>query len=390
MNIAVDEKTAVQDEQENVLEQLMHARKQRRKRNLILLGGAGLLIAAVVFGVYWMTVGRYLEQTDDAYVRADWIPISPKVSGYVAEVMVEDDQPVKAGDVLVRIEDRDYQARLAQARAELAETQASVAAQEANLTVTDSLIAQQKAGVAQAEAHARSVAAELRRASLDQRRYEGLVREHAASAQRLETAAASYTQANAAVEIAKAMQRQQETRLTVAITRRQLAQASLQQQIARRSQAEAQLNLATHALEDTLIRSPIDGVVGQRKVRTRQYVAPGLPLLAVVPLQQAYVVANYKETQLRDMRAGQPVDISVDSYSGRKLKGHVVSFSPGSGAVFALLPSDNATGNFTKIVQRFPVKIVIDEHDEGGPILPGMSVITTVDTRPAEQGAAHD
>ncbi|WP_288857065.1 HlyD family secretion protein, partial [uncultured Pseudomonas sp.] len=101
-------------------------------------------------------------------------------------------------------------------------------------------------------------------------------------------------------------------------------------------------------------------------------------------------VANYKETQLRDMRAGQPVYISVDSYSGRKLKGHVVSFSPGSGAVFALLPSDNATGNFTKIVQRFPVKIVIDEHDEGGPILPGMSVITTVDTRPAEQGAAHD
>ena len=355
MNIAVDEKTAVQDEQENVLEQLMHARKQRRKRNLILLGGAALLIAAVVFGVYWMTVGRYLEQTDDAYVRADWIPISPKVSGYVAEVMVEDDQPVKAGDVLVRIEDRDYQARLAQARAQLAETQASVAAQDANLHVTDSLIAQQKASVAQAEAHGRSVAAELRRASL-----------------------------------AKAMQRQQETRLTVAVTRRQLAQASLQQQIARRSQAEAQLNLATHALEDTLIRSPIDGVVGQRKVRTRQYVAPGLPLLAVVPVQQAYVVANYKETQLRDMRAGQPVDISVDSYSGRKLKGHVVSFSPGSGAVFALLPSDNATGNFTKIVQRFPVKIVIDEHDAGGPILPGMSVITTVDTRPDEQGVTHD
>ncbi|MDQ0704581.1 membrane fusion protein (multidrug efflux system) [Pseudomonas sp. W3I7] len=384
MNIAVDEKTAVQDEQ------LMHARKQRRKRNLILLGCVVLSIAAVGFGVYWMTLGRYLEQTDDAYVRTDWIPISPKVSGYVAQVLVEDDQPVKAGDVLVRIEARDYQARLAQARAQLAQTQASVAAQQANLHVTDSLIAQQKAGVNQAEAHTRSVAAELRRASLDQRRYQSLVREHAASAQRLETAAASYTQANAAVEIARAMQRQQETRLTVAIARRQLAEASLQQQIARRSQAEAQLSLASHALEDTLIRSPIDGVVGQRKVRIRQYVAPGLPLLAVVPLQQAYVVANYKETQLRDMRAGQPVDISVDSYSGRKLKGHVVSFSPGSGAVFALLPSDNATGNFTKIVQRFPVKIVIDEHDEGGPILPGMSVITTVDTRSGTQGATHD
>lgn len=259
MNIAVDEKTAVQDEQ------LMHARNQRRKRSLILLGCVVLSIAAVGFGVYWMTLGRYLEQTDDAYVRTDWIPISPKVSGYVAQVLVEDDQPVKAGDVLVRIEDRDYQARLAQARAQLAQTQASVAAQQANLHVTDSLIAQQKAGVNQAEAHTRSVAAELRRASLDQRRYQGLVREHAASAQRLETAAASYTQANAAVEIAKAMQRQQETRLTVAISRRQLAEASLQQQIARRSQAEAQLSLASHALEDTLSARPSTGSWGSAK-----------------------------------------------------------------------------------------------------------------------------
>lgn len=390
MNIAIDEKTAYQDEHESVLQQLMHERKQRRKRNLMLMGGAVLLVAAVIFGLYWMTVGRYLEQTDDAYVRADWIPISPRVSGYVAQVLVEDDQPIKAGDVLVRIDDRDYQARLEQARAELAETEASVAAQQANLQVTDGLIAQQKAGLAQADAHIRSARAELHRAVLDRQRYEGLVREHAASAQRLETASASYLQANAAVEMSQAMQRQQDTRLNVAITRRQLAEASLKQQMARRSQAQALLSLATNALEDTLIRAPIDGVVGQRKVRTRQYVAPGLPMLAVVPLQQAYVVANYKETQLREMRAGQAVDISIDSYSGRKLKGHVVSFSPGSGAVFALLPSDNATGNFTKIVQRFPVKIQIDQHDEGGPILPGMSVITTVDTRPGTQGATHD
>ena len=390
MNIAIDEKTAYQDEHESVVQQLMHERKQRRKRNLMLLGGAVLLVAAVIFGLYWMTVGRYLEQTDDAYVRADWIPISPRVSGYVAQVLVEDDQPIKAGDVLVRIDDRDYQARLEQARAELAETEASVAAQQANLQVTDGLITQQKAGLAQADAHTRSARAELHRAGLDRQRYEGLAREHAASAQRLETASASYQQAYAAVEMSQAMQRQQHTRLNVAITRRQLAEASLKQQMARRSQAQALLSLATNALEDTLIRAPIDGVVGQRKVRTRQYVVPGLPLLAVVPLQQAYVVANYKETQLREMRAGQAVDISVDSYSGRKLKGHVVSFSPGSGAVFALLPSDNATGNFTKIVQRFPVKIQIDQHDEGGPILPGMSVITTVDTRPGTQGATHD
>lgn len=220
MNIAVDEKTVLQDEQ-------AHARKQRRKRHLILLAGAALLLGAVAFGVYWMTVGRYLEQTDDAYVRADWIPISPRVSGYVAQVLVEDDQPVKAGDVLVRIEDRDYQARLEQARAELAETEASVAARQANLHVTDSLIAQQKAAVAQADAHVRGTNAERRRAALDQRRYEGLAREHAASTQRLESAAASYTQANAAVDSAQAMQREQQTRLSVAVTRRQLAEASL-------------------------------------------------------------------------------------------------------------------------------------------------------------------
>lgn len=388
MNIAVDESITVESEHEALIEDRRLARRKRHKRNLMVLSAAAGLVVIVAVAAYWMMWGRYLEQTDDAYVRADWIPISPRISGYVAQVMVEDDQPVKAGDVLVRIEDRDYQARLDEAKAELAQAEAALASSRASLDMTGSQIAQRQAGIAQARANTQSMEAELRRARLDQQRYEGLVRDRAASTQRLEAARASFTQANAAVQSALASQRQQETLLRVAMARQQLAEAALQQQIARQAQAQAQLKLATHALEDTLIRSPIDGVIGQRKVRQRQYLAPGLPLMAVVPVQNAYVVANYKETQLQNMRVGQPVDVTIDSYSGRHLTGHVVSFSPGSGAVFALLPSDNATGNFTKIVQRFPVKIALDAT-EGGPVLPGMSVITTVDTRPDAQVARH-
>ncbi|MGU2594855.1 HlyD family secretion protein, partial [Pseudomonas aeruginosa] len=152
----------------------------------------------------------------------------------------------------------------------------------------------------------------------------------------------------------------------------------------------ASLALASNELEDTLIRAPIAGVVGQRRVRQRQYVTPGLPLLAVVPVEQSYVVANYKETQLRRMHPGQPVEIRVDSFPDAVLHGRVDSFSPGSGAVFALLPPDNATGNFTKIVQRFPIKVVLDpDARQQVAILPGMSVITEVDTRQESEAARH-
>ncbi|MGY4495991.1 HlyD family secretion protein [Pseudomonas sp. TE3610] len=362
-------------------EHLAKARQLRRKRQLQTSAAVLGLCAAVGCAAYWWLEGRFLESTDDAYVRADWVPVSARINGYVAQVLVNDDQPVKAGQVLVRIDDRDCQARLAQARAALDEADAAVRAGQASLSVAHQRVAAQQAAIAQAAAQAEGARAEFQRAGLDRQRYQGLVHDQAASAQRLESAQSSFAQARASLDAAQARQRQQDLALTIARGREQLAQATLQGQVARQAQAQALLTLADNALQDTLIRAPLDGVVGQRKVRERQYLAPGLPLLAVVPVQQAYVVANFKETQLQGMHAGQPVDVRVDSYGGQRLHGHVASFSPGSGAVFALLPSDNATGNFTKIVQRFPVRIVLDAHDERAPILPGMSVVATVDTR---------
>ncbi|WAH54932.1 HlyD family secretion protein [Pseudomonas silvicola] len=357
------------------------ALRLRRKRRLQLGAGALGLCAAVTVAGYWWLEGRFLESTDDAYVRADWVPVSARINGYVAQVLVADDQPVKAGQVLVRMDDRDYLAHRDQARAAVAEADAAALAGQASLAVAHDRVAEQQAAIAQAAAQAQGSRAELQRASLDRQRYQGLVHDQAASAQRLESAESSFAQARASLDAAVARQHQQDLALNVARGRETLAQATLQQQVARQAQARAQLALADNALEDTLIRAPFDGIIGQRKVRERQYLSPGLPLLAVVPVQQAYVVANFKETQLQHMHPGQPVELRVDSYGGQRLQGHVASFSPGSGAVFALLPSDNATGNFTKIVQRFPVRIVLDEPQGQAPILPGMSVVATVDTR---------
>jgi membrane fusion protein (multidrug efflux system) len=380
MNIAVDES----------IPKITQARHPALgKRSLLIIGAVAGAFAMLAFALHWFTQGRYLEQTDDAYVRVDWVPVSPKVAGYVAQVLVEDDQPVKAGDILLRIEARDYRAYLDQARAEQAQADAALASSQASLAVASSQIAEQQAALEQARALLQSARAEQGRASLDQRRYEALVKDNAASTQRLESARASSAQAAAAVQGTLAAQRRQATQLQVTQAREQLAQAAVEQAKARQAKALAGFQLASNALEDSVIRAPIDGVVGQRRVRQRQYVAPGQPLLAVVPVQQAYIVANYKETQLQRMRVGQPVDVAIDSYSGRRLHAHVASFSPGSGAVFALLPSDNATGNFTKIVQRFPVRILLDNVEQGGPVLPGMSVVTTVDTRDSAQAERH-
>lgn len=375
MNIAVDEPTHVQHEQ---------LQKKLRKQRLMLLGGGVAVLGALAFGSWWLMTGRYLESTDDAYVRADWVAVSARVPGYVAEVLVKDDQPVKAGDVLVRLQNRDYQSRLEQARAAVTEAQAAWSAGQASEQVAAERIELQQQAIAMAESQVRSAAAESHRAELDQRRYQGLARDNAATVQRLESATASAQQARAAQQGAEADLRRQQASLAVARARLQLAQAQVQQQVAAWASAQARTALAEQDAQDTLIRAPIDGVVGQRRVRAGQYLIAGQPMLAVVPVQQAYVVANYKETQLADMHPGQAVDIRVDSFASRPLRGHVASFSPGSGNVFALLPSDNATGNFTKIVQRFPVRILLDSPDEALQVLPGMSVTTTVDTRRQE------
>ncbi|WP_145256373.1 HlyD family secretion protein [Pseudomonas sp. DE0157] len=362
----------------------------RTRRRLVYIGGAGLgVLALLALAGYWFTTGRYLESTDDAYIRADWVALSSRVAGYVATVEVEDDQPVQAGAVLVRLQDRDYQARRDRARAAERQAQAAIDAAQAHRELAVQRIEQQAQATLKAEAAVHSASAERRRSQLDLQRYQGLVRDEAATTQRLEQALAAANQAKAVEQGAKAAWREQQAQQRMAKAGAAQAEADLQQRQAAFESASAERRLAEQDAQDTVLRAPVAGVVGQRRVRAGQYVAPGQPLLAVVPVAQAYVVANYKETQLARMRPGQPVQVQVDSFPGHAFKGHVASFSPASGNVFALLPSDNATGNFTKIVQRFPVGILLDLPANGPQILPGMSVVTTVDTRTSEPADAR-
>lgn len=359
---------------------------QRHRRALLTGASLVTLLGAGLFAAYWWQLGRFLEETDDAYVRADWVAVSPRIAGYVAQVLVEDNQPVKAGDVLVRLDERDFVEQLRSTQARLQQARAAANARQSSLTTLDARLDEQQQRIAQAQAALHSSEAEAHRARLDFQRYRDLVDQQIATRERLETASAGRAKALAAVTEARAQVARQQAQCQVLQARRQQAKARIAESLARVGEAQANLALAQNALNDTAIRAPFDGVVGQRKVRRQQYVMPGLPLLAVVPVAQAYVIANYKETQLQHMAPGQAVDIAVDSLSGQHWRGQIESIAPGSGAVFALLPPDNATGNFTKIVQRFAVKIRLVADETNAPvILPGMSVIATVDTRPASQ-----
>lgn len=371
---------AVSPDPQPTLEQSLARRRQRWLR-FGLAGAVGLSLLA--YGSYWWLDGRFLEQTDDAYVRADWAPISARVSGYVAEVAVADNATVKAGDLLVRLDARDFHDRLRKAEARLAVSEAAVQVQRMRLHTFAAEQDEQVQAIARAEAERGGSRGEAQRAAADWQRYQRLAEWQAASVQRMEQARATSIQAHALQRAADAeLARQQARKAVLAQQGRQL-EAELVQRQADLDQARAEAALARSALADTEIRAPFDGVVGQRKVRQQQYVTPGLPLLAVVPVAQAYVVANFKETQLAHLRPGQPVTLEVDTF-GQHWRGTVDSLSPGSGAVFALLPPDNATGNFTKIVQRFPVRIHLDPAADDAPgLLPGMSVIATVDTRQA-------
>jgi membrane fusion protein (multidrug efflux system) len=343
---------------------------RRLSRRLVLtLGIAVLLItAAGAYGRYYWMVGRFLESTDDAYVQADSTIVAPKVSGYLSEVLVADNQPVKAGQLLAKIDDRDYVAALDQAKADVATAQADIDNVKAALQQQQAVIAQARATVAVDQAN-------LTYAEQENARYGELANKGAGSVQnaqqavsRRDTARATLTRDTAAVAAAEQQ---------VDVLQAQLAKANAALQHSRAVQDQAQLNLGY-----TNIAAPIDGVVGNRSLRIGQFVQAGTQLMAVVPLTAVYVVANFEETQLAGMRQGESVGIVVDTYSGATVKGNIDSIAPASGQEFALLPPDNATGNFTKIVQRIPVKIVIDPNDPlRGDLRPGMSVTATVDTR---------
>jgi membrane fusion protein (multidrug efflux system) len=331
---------------------------RRRRRRWLTVLAAVVLVCGIGAGGYWYLVGRFYESTNDAYLGADSVTIAPKVAGYVAEVTVGDNQRVKAGDVLSRIDPRDYQTAFDSATADLANAQATAA----NI---DAMLKEQQATIDQATAAAAF-------AQQEATRYADLARTGAGSAQRQQQAQSDLAQRNATLAAARA-------HIDVLKTQRQQAEAAIAAKTAALDQARINLS-------QTTITAPIDGMVGDRTVRQGQYVQAGTRLMSVVPMNAVYLVANFKETQTGHMAAGQPVAVSVDAFPGQTIAGTVDSLAPGTGAQFALLPPENATGNFTKIVQRVPVKILLDPKNPiTARLRPGLSVTATVDVHDRPQ-----
>jgi membrane fusion protein (multidrug efflux system) len=353
-----------------------------RKLNLRKLLLAGVAVAALAgagwYGWDYWTVGRYLVSTDDAYVKADNTTIAPKVSGYLVQVQVADNERVKAGQVLARIDDRDFKVALDQARADVQAANATIASKEAQLEVQQAVIAAAKATI-DVDTAAKTFAGQ------ENKRYTDLAATGFGSVQNAQQAQARDAGADAAIQ-------RDTANLASALKQVDLLKAEIVQARAAASRAAALQDQAELNLGYTTIVSPIDGVVGNRTLRVGQYVQAGTQLMSIVPADGAYVVANFKETQLTNVRAGQEVEIEVDTFPGKTVHGRVDSIAPASGQEFALLPPDNATGNFTKVVQRIPVKIALETRSAPAiELRPGMSVIPTIATRshaPTAQAAA--
>jgi membrane fusion protein (multidrug efflux system) len=337
---------------------------QSRKKKLF-----GLLLclgAVVIMAAGWAVLRFDAEtSTDNAYVRGNVTAIAPKVAGYVNAVAIDDNQVVRAGDILFRIDDRDYRARLAQAAA-------TVAAALARLTNVDAQIELQHALVRQAQAQKLSAMAELTLASKAYDRRRELVRSRTISQAEVDESDAARSRAEAAVAAAVAATDAQQERIAVLSTEREAAVAAV-------DQARAAHDLAQIDLDNTVVRAPVDGVVGNRQIRVGRLVAPGAALLDLVPVDDVWIVANFKETQVGRIRPGQRVRITVDAYPDETLEGEVDSFAPGSGSAFSLLPADNATGNFVRVVQRVPVKIRFVDNPLPGRLVPGLSARVEVD-----------
>ena len=326
-----------------------------------------IIIAAAFYGWQWWTVGRFRESTDNAYVRAEITPISAKIEGYVAAVLVNDNQRVEKGATLLVIEPAAFEARIQQVRADLATSLTE-------LQILASRRALQASIIAEAEAEQSFAKAELARAERALERTKSLIERGATTRDRHDDAVADERKAGAAERMAAAG-------LVTARNEYPIIDARQRQLEAAIKEREADLALAEIDFGDTEIRAPVTGVVGNRSVREGQFIMPGRQLMALVPLENVWVVANFKETQLTEMAPGQRVEIEIDSFPGQVLLGRVESFSPASGAEFSLLPAENASGNFNKIVQRIPVKITLDENSPlAGRLRPGMSVVATVIT----------
>jgi membrane fusion protein (multidrug efflux system) len=333
-----------------------------------------VLAGASWYGWNYWTVGRFQVSTDDAYVKADNTTIAPKVSGYLTDVLVGDNQHVTAGQVLARIDDRDFKVALDQAKADVAAAQAALASKQAQLDIQQAVIAAAKATI-EVDTATKTFA------SQENKRYTDLAATGYGSVQNAQQAQATNAGADAAIMRDKA-------NLVSAEKQVELLKAEIAQAVAAAARAAALQRQAELNLSYTTITSPIDGVVGNRTLRVGQLVQAGTQLMSLVPASGAYVVANFKETQLTHVREGQPVDLEVDMFPGQVVHGHVDSLAPASGQEFALLPPDNATGNFTKVVQRIPVKIALD-GSASIELRPGMSVIPTIGTQSHQIQPAH-
>jgi membrane fusion protein (multidrug efflux system) len=345
------------------------------RRTMIAAGIVVALTAGAAFGVSWLVSGRYMVSTDDAYVRAHNTTLASKISGYVASIPIEDNTQVRAGDVIATIDDGDYRLAADAAREK-------VATQQATVDRIGRQIVAQEANVDQAKAQMASAQAMATKTQLELARQQALAAQKYASEQTLEQAQADRDQAAAAVQSAQAVIDAAAANLDVLKAQQQEAARTLDE--LRTAQAEAERDLSF-----TVIRAPVDGVFSNRAVQTGDYVQIGQHIASLVPLSGVYIEANFKETQLGRIHPGQPVSISVDALPEHAIKGVVASLSPASGSVFSLLPPDNATGNFTKIVQRLPVRIEVPAGVADQRVLrPGMSVVVTVNTKPGPEAQA--
>ncbi len=344
--------------------------RRRLRRWLQPVIGAVVVIGVVVTASWWFTEGRWIQSTDDAYVRGDIAVLSPRIEGEVAAIKVTDNQHVHAGDPLIELDPTDWQARLAQAQAAAAEAAAAV-------TTARSQIAQQQSSIAAAQAAIAQAQAEQARTGADAARSATLAAQGWASRQANDLAIADSRKAAAGLTAAQAQKQVAEQQ--VGVLTAQLAQAE-----ARAQSAAAAVKLAQNNLAYTVIRAPFDGIVGNRAAELGEHVQPGTQLIAVAPeAAKLYVIANFKETQLARMHAGMKVRLIPDINPGAAVDGRVNSLAPATGALFSLLPPENATGNFTKVVQRVPVKIALDpaEAAQAGWLRAGLSVTAEVDTR---------
>ena len=338
-------------------------------KRLALYGALGLaVLAGAAYGHHWLTVGRFIEDTDDAYVGGDITVIAPKVAGFIEQVAVTDNQRVEAGQLLVKLDDRDYRAALARA-------EAAAEAQRATLSNLDATRRLQLAIIAQAHAGVTAAEAEVKRSHDDEVRFRDLSAHSAASVQVFQKAEADYKEAVAQDEKSRAAVDAAERQLEVIDTQKRQTEAAL-------AEATANVDLARLNVSYTELRAPVAGVVGNRSARTGAYASIGTQLVSVVPAQGLWIDANFKESQLARMRAGQLATVKADVLPGHKFVGHVASLAPATGAQFSVLPAENATGNFTKIVQRVPVRIVLDGDGATlGRLRPGLSVSVDVDER---------